>query len=259
GGTTDPTELRRASKGAACLVVQSPNAFGCVEDLEAIAAIAKENGCISIAVVNPIALGLLKPPGACGCDIAVGDGQPLGGDPSFGGPSFGFLAAKKDFMRRVPGRIVGQTTDREGKRAFVLTLQAREQHIRREKASSNICTNQALMALRATIFLAGLGRHGLPKLADLCLQKAHYLEEKIAAIPGVTRPFSAPFFHEFVVMLPKPPAEVNEALLRRGFVGGAPIGDWAPDLRNPWLLCATETCTKEDMDAFAEATADILK
>jgi glycine dehydrogenase subunit 1 len=230
----------------ACVVVQNPNFFGCVEELDKIAALAKAEGAVAIASCDPISLGLLKPPGEAGFDIACGDGQALGTDVMYGGPSFGFLAAKDELIRRMPGRIVGETTDRDGKRGFVLTLQAREQHIRRDKATSNICTNQALIALRAAMYLTALGKQGLPKVANLCLQKAHYLAGKL----GSRVAFQAPFFREFVARVPE-----AAALRSKKILAGVALQPFFPDLKDHVLVAVTEKTSKEAMDAFAGALA----
>ena len=208
--------------------------------------------------MNPISLALLKPPGACGCDIAVGEAQALGIEMGFGGPWAGFIAAKKDLIRQMPGRIVGETVDRDGNRGFVLTLQAREQHIRRHKASSNICTNQALMALRATIYLETLGPGGLRRVAEICVQRAHELADKLAQVPGVKIPYKAPFFHEFVAEIPHPD-QILAKLLERGFLGGLALQPYTRDLRDHILMCCTERNSSADIDAFVAAVAEAIK
>jgi glycine dehydrogenase subunit 1 len=258
-GGTSMGGLAEFAATAAAVVVQSPNYFGVVEDLEAIARAAREGGARSIASVNPVALGLLESPGACGVDIAVGDAQPFGIETSYGGPWCGFIAARQELIRKMPGRLVGQTVDDKGRRGFCLTLQAREQHIRREKASSNICTNQALMALRATITMAALGQEGLRRMSTLCLQRAHELHDALLEIPGISRPHNAPFFHEFAIQTPIETPVLNERLLRRGFIGGVDLHASYPDLRNGMLLCATERTSKRDIERLAAAVAESLK
>jgi glycine dehydrogenase subunit 1 len=254
-GQTPVSSLQEAAADAACLVMQNPNFLGGIEELASISEIAHAAGALSIASVNPISLALLQSPGECGCDIAVGEGQPLGIDMNFGGPWAGFIAAKKEFIRGMPGRIVGETVDAEGKRGFTLTLQAREQHIRREKASSNICTNQALMALRATIYLETLGPGGLRRVAEICVQRSHELLEKIARVPGVKIPFSYPFFHEFVAEIPHP-AQTLAKLQERGFLGGLSLQPIFRDLRDYVLFCCTERNTAADLDAFVAALTE---
>ena len=193
-------------------------------------------------------------------DIAVGDAQCFGVPLQFGGPWVGIVTAKGKYIRQIPGRIVGQTVDREGKRAFCLTLQTREQHIRREKATSNICTSTSLMALRSTIAIAAFGKEGVRQMATICAQRAHSLSEKLLAIPGVKRPhLKSPFFHEFVVQTSLPTVELNKRLLRRGFIGGLDMARHYTDLKNSVLLCATERTSKEEIDRFASAFADALK
>jgi len=256
-GQTPVATLKEAAQDAACIVIQNPNFLGGIEDVPAVAEIAHAAGALAVASVNPTALALLKSPGECGFDIAVGEGQPLGIDMNFGGPWAGFIAAKKEFIRGMPGRIVGETVDAEGKRGFTLTLQAREQHIRREKASSNICTNQALMALRATIYLETLGPGGLGRVAELCVQRAHELAEKIVKVPGVKVPFQYPFFHEFVAEIPHP-AQTLTRLQERGFLGGLYLQPIFRDLRDPVLLCCTERNTSADIDAFVAALAESI-
>ena len=259
-GATAPGDVESlATDDTAAVVFQSPNFFGIVEEGEALTRAAKSKGAMVVVAVDPVSLGLLKPPGHYGADIAVGEGQGLGVELAYGGPWVGFMAVRHEHVRKIPGRIVGQTVDAEGKRAFVLTLQAREQHIRREKASSNICTNQALLALRATIHLAYLGREGFREVADLCLQKAHDLADRIRGIPGFSLPFAGPFFKEFVVRTPKPPAELNRALLTKGFFGGVELGRWYPELADAWLLCVTERITKRDMDRFVDALREAAR
>jgi glycine dehydrogenase subunit 1 len=238
-------------------VVQSPNFFGCLEDVAGAAEAAHAAGGLAVASVNPISLALLKPPGALGADIAVGEAQALGIDLGFGGPWAGFIAAKKAHIRGMPGRIVGETIDAEGKRGFVLTLQAREQHIRREKASSNICTNQALMALRATIYLEALGPGGLRRVAETCVHRAHELAERLAKIPGVKIPWKAPFFHEFVAEIPRA-EDVQSRLLAKGFLAGLALQPLYRDLRDGVLLCCTERNSRADVDAFVAALTECV-
>lgn len=228
-------------KTSACLYIQSPNFFGQIEDVQQAAEAVHAVGAKLIMGCNPIALGLYKTPAELGADIAVGEGQPLGMPLSFGGPYLGFMATTKAMMRKLPGRIVGETTDVDGKRAFVLTLQAREQHIRREKASSNICSNQALCAMTAAVYLAAVGPEGLKQVANLCYQKAHYLMQQLTAIPGITLRYQGPFFHEFVT----DQGDANRILLKleqEGILGGLPLSDGGI------LWCATEKNTKEDID-----------
>lgn len=253
-GITDPETLRQhVTEETAAIVVQHPNFFGCLEEAAALAAIAHGRGALLVVSADPITLGLLRRPGDLGADIVVGECQPLGTPLSFGGPYAGFIAARAQYLRQMPGRIAGATVDAEGKRGFVLTLQTREQHIRRERATSNICTNEALVALRATIYLAAMGKEGLREVASLCLQKSHYLRQKLQEIPGFTFPFPAPTFKEFVVNIPQPPARLNRRLLKRGFLGGLDLGRYGKKLKNHWLLCVTEQRTREEMDAFVEA------
>jgi glycine dehydrogenase subunit 1 len=256
-GQTPVATLKEAAQDAACIVVQNPNFLGGIEDLAAVSEAAHAAGALAIASVNPTSLALLTSPGECGFDTAVGEGQPLGIDMNFGGPWAGFIAAKKEFIRGMPGRIVGETVDAEGKRGFTLTLQAREQHIRREKASSNICTNQALMALRATIYLETLGPGGLRRVAELCVQRTHELAEKIAKVPGVKIPFQYPFFHEFVAEIPHPTQTLTR-LQERGFLGGLYLQPIFRDLRDHVLLCCTERNTSADIDAFVAALAESI-
>src|SRR5438445_3078372 len=202
-GYLNPDDLQRVvDDQTACVVVQHPNFFGSLEEVEALAAIAHAKGALFIVSFDPISLGLLKRPGDYGADIAIAEGQCLGNPLVYGGPYLGILACRDEYVRKIPGRLVGQTVDRNGKRCWVLTLQTREQHIRREKATSNICTNQGLFALRAAVILAALGPQGLKETADLCLQKAHYLAERLAALPGVSLRFKRPFFKEFMLQIP---------------------------------------------------------
>ena len=232
-------------KTSACLYLQSPNFFGQLEEMEKAAEMIHSVGAKLIAGCNPIALGLLKTPAEQGADIAVGEGQHLGMPLSFGGPYLGFMAATQAMMRKLPGRIVGETVDVDGKRAFVLTLQAREQHIRREKASSNICSNQALCALTASVYLATVGPDGLKQAASLCYQKAHYLAQQLCSIPGVSLRYSGTFFHEFVTDQ-KDSDKLLSALEQQGILGGYPLADGGI------LWCATEKNTKEEMDRVVE-------
>ena len=232
-------------KTSACLYLQSPNFFGQLEEMEKAAEMIHSVGAKLIAGCNPIALGLLKTPAEQGADIAVGEGQPLGMPLSFGGPYLGFMAATQAMMRKLPGRIVGETVDVDGKRAFVLTLQAREQHIRREKASSNICSNQALCALTASVYQATVGPDGLKQAASLCYQKAHYLAQQLCSIPGVSLRYSGTFFHEFVTDQ-KDSDKLLSALEQQGILGGYPLADGGI------LWCATEKNTKEEMDRVVE-------
>jgi len=241
----------------AALVVQWPNFLGQLEDFRALAAACRKAGALFVVAVDPIALGLFEPPGSYGADIVVADGQCLGLPPSFGGPSLGIFATRKDLVRRLVGRLVGQTVDTRGRRGYVQTLGTREQHIRRAKATSNICTNAALGALAASVYLATLGRRGLKRVAELCYHKSHYAAGEIAKLPGVkVNPGvrEKPFFKEFVVCLPRPVGEVNEILLRQhNIIGGYDLEQDYPHLKNHMLIAVTETAAKADIDRLVNA------
>jgi len=243
----------------AAVVLQSPNFFGVVEDVQALSGAAHGVKALSVAVVaEAVSLGLLEAPGKLGADIVVGEGQSLGIPLSFGGPYLGFMACRKEFLRQMPGRIAGQTVDKEGRRGFVLTLSTREQHIRRERATSNICTNQALCALRATIFMETLGKQGLREMALLNAQKAAYAAGRLAAVPGVKKRFTGPFFNEFVVELAKPWPAVDAGLKSKGFIGGFGLGSDYPELQSAALVCVTEMRTKGEIDQLARALQEVL-
>lgn len=257
-GQTAPASVEALlDDDTACLAIGYPNFFGGIEDLATVTDLAHEAGALLIAVANPIALGLLKAPGSFGADIVVGEGQPLGVPLQFGGPYLGLFATRKEHMRQMPGRLIGQTTDTEGRRGYVMTLQAREQHIRREKATSNICTNEALVALAATVYLAAMGSSGLRRVAELCYHKAHYAAERITSLDGYERMFDGPFFHEFVVQTPIPPREVNAALQERGVVGGFDLGRFYDELDGAMLFCVTEVNTRDQIDNLADALSQI--
>lgn len=248
-GVTDLAKLEeKISNDTSCVIVQSPNFFGCLEEVNEIEEITHQAGSIYIVSVDPISLGLLVPPGEYNADMAVGEGQVLGSKLNFGGPYLGIFTCKKEFLRKIPGRIVGETTDKEGKRGFVLTLQTREQHIRRERATSNICTNQALNALRAAVYLSTLGEKGFPEVASLCLQKSHYAARRIYQVPGFEPTFTSPFFKEFAVKCPIPPNKINKLLWDNKILGGFELSRSYPQLQNSLLFCVTERRTKEDID-----------
>jgi glycine dehydrogenase subunit 1 len=242
----------------ACFAFQSPNFFGLVEDAHSLSSLIKEKGAMSILVTNPLALAILKEPLQTGIDIVCGDGQVLGGDLSLGGPSFGFLATKQEFLRQMPGRIVGKTQDREGKTAYCLTLQAREQHIRREKATSNICSNQSLNAIAAALYLSLLGKEGISQAALYSLNLSHYLYERLGEIEGINFPFSARFFNEFVWELDGA-KKIMRKLYKKKIIAGFYLGDFYPQMKNYILSCCTEKKSKEDIDSFIESLKDILK
>lgn len=252
-GVTSLAAARAAITDAtAALVIQSPNFFGCIEDGEALARTAHDRGALLVvAISDPVSLGLLRPPGEYGADIVTGEGQPLGNALNFGGPYLGIIATRDAFVRRLPGRLVGRTVDTEGRPGYVLTLQTREQHIRRARATSNICTNEALNALIAAVHLATLGRQGIQHMADLSARKAHYARSAIARVPGYRIAFPSPTFHEFVVRCPLPPAEINRRLLEHGILGGLPLGRFYPEFADCWLVCVTERRTREEIDRLA--------
>jgi glycine dehydrogenase subunit 1 len=254
-GQTDPAALQGAlGPGTACVVVQSPNFFGGIEELTALAAAAHAAGALFIvSTAEPVALGLLKSPGECGADIVAGEGQSLGVGLNYGGPALGFFATREQFVRHIPGRLVGQTADREGRTGYVLTLATREQHIRREKATSNICTSESLIALMATIYLTSLGPKGLRELALLNLRKAAYAKERLAKVSGAAIRFSGSTFNEFVLRTPKKPSVALKRLLKRNMIGGLDLGRFYPELADCLLLCVTELHRREDIDALAEA------
>ncbi len=259
-GRVDAAALGRLLDDAtAAVVVQSPNFFGVVEDLGALAGAAHAVKALSVTVVaEAVSLGLLEAPGKLGADIVTGEAQSLGLPLSFGGPYLGFMACKKEFLRQLPGRLAGQTVDRDGQRGFVLTLSTREQHIRRERATSNICSNQALCALRATMFMETLGKRGLRELAWQNAQKAAYAADRLAAVPGVAKRFTGPVFNEFVLKLPKPWAAVDAGLQGKGIVGGFGLEAAYPGIGNATLVCVTEMRTKEEIDRLAAALQEVL-
>jgi len=258
----------------ACLVVQYPNFYGYVEDLAGLTEAAHSQGALIVVSADPMAMGMFQPPGYYGADIVTGEGQPLGIPPSFGGPYVGLFSTKQEYIRQMPSRLSGRTVDNQGRTGYVLTLQTREQHIRRERATSNICTNEALYALASTIYLAALGKQGLRQVAELCYQKAHYAADRIAQLPGYSLPIQGTFFQEFVVNCPTSPTDINRRLLDQNILGGLNIseafsnvppseggttGGSAPphaESSNAMLICVTEMNSRQEIDALIDALSE---
>jgi glycine dehydrogenase subunit 1 len=259
-----PLEALKRFEGEdiAALVIQQPNFLGTLEDVDELTDWAHRHGALVIAVVNPTALGILKAPGKWGtngADIACGEGQPLGVPLSSGGPYFGFMTTRMEYVRQMPGRIVGRTVDADGKQGFTLTLQAREQHIRRGKATSNICTNQGLLMMAGTIYLSLVGPDGLAQVAAACVTRTHALVDALSSIKGVHTAFARPRFHEAVLTLDRPAAAVLEQLASRDILGGYDLSEHYPELGSAILVCATETKTQGDIDEYARALGDVMK
>ena len=251
-GKTDPGAIAAAAnKSTACVLVQQPNFFGVLEDVSALVEAAHDAGAKAIVSCEPVSLGILAAPGDLGADICVAEGQSLGLSLSFGGPYLGMMACKKPLMRKLPGRIVGETCDDDGNRAFVLTLQAREQHIRREKASSNVCSNEALCALAASVYLSAMGPHGLAQAAKLSYSKAHYLADRLCSIDGFEPLFDQPFFNEVALTCPIDPHELEARLVERGVLSGLPID-------GGMLWCATEMNSKDQIDALEALIREVI-
>jgi glycine dehydrogenase subunit 1 len=254
GGVTDPGALAEAVDGdTAAVFLQSPNFLGAVEDVEELGEAARRNGALLVVAVDPMTLGILKPPGECGADIALGEGQPLGNRLDFGGPSFGFFCGTQELIRRMPGRIAGETDDVDGRRGFVLALQTREQHIRREKATHNICTAQALNALAALVHLAWLGRQGFRELGELLARRTAYARQTLAAVDGVELLHEAPVVREFALRVDAPVDRVLERCAERGIAAGYPLGRDYPEHEDGLLIAITERRTREQIDALADA------
>jgi glycine dehydrogenase subunit 1 len=260
-GLTDLNDLEdKVGDDVACAAFQSPNFFGYIEDQKEMSMIANDKDSLAVSVVvEPISLGLLKPPGELGADIVVGEGQALGNPVSFGGPHLGFITTKKEFLKKIPGRIAGLTVDKKGEEGFILTLQTREQHVRRERATSNICTNQAACALNATIYLALLGRAGLKQIAGVCAQRAHYAQTRISEIQGYEPLFLAPFFNEFAIGCPKSPKDINSELIKRNIIGGFDLGRYYNDLNNGMMLAVTENHGRSSIDALVNALSEVVR
>lgn len=260
-GVTSPEDLNEAISGATkAVVIQQPNFFGCIEDMKTIEPIAHKGKALFITnITEPASLGVLASPGEYGADIAVGEIMSFGNTMSYGGPALGFIASKQKFMRLLPGRLVGQTVEEGGEKqtGYVLTLQTREQHIRRERATSNICTNQSLLAVGATIYMAAIGKQGFHQLGELCLQKAHYAFRQITALPGFEAMFPAPFYDEFVIKLPIPAQELQEYLIQHGIIGGYDLSENYSAMENCMLFCVTETRTKEDIDQLVATLQEV--
>jgi glycine dehydrogenase subunit 1 len=260
-GTTSIQETERlVGQDVAALILQSPNFFGCLEAGETFAKVTHAHGALLIAaVVEPTSLGVMKPPGEWDADVVAGEGQSFGNPLNFGGPYLGFFATREKFVRQMPGRLVGRTADSQGRPGFVLALATREQHIRREKATSNICTNEALCALAATVHLCLLGPQGLRDLALLNLNKSHYAKEKIAGLSGFRLSFSAPTYNEFVMRMPKPVEEINRKLRERGIIGGLDLGRFFPEMSDRCLFCVTEMNSREEIDRLLESLREITQ
>ena len=259
-GLTDVAALKRAVTPGTCAVLAGqPNFFGAVEDVPAIAAAAHAVDALCVIQAEPIALALLEAPGAQGADVVTGEGQPLGSPMSFGGPTFGFFCCRQDLVRKLPGRLVGETRDRAGRRAFVLTFQTREQHIRREKATSNICTSQSLYALRAALYLSLLGPQGLREVAELSLSKAHRLLDAVTTgVRGFAPRFpDAPFVREFALRCPRPAHEIAAAALQRGILAGIPLGPYDPALADTLLVACTERRTAAELNRYVEVMREV--
>lgn len=255
-GFLDPDTLaREIDDTTVAVIVQHPNFFGCLEEVEAVAKLCQKHGALFVVSYDPISLGLLKKPGDYGADIAVAEGQCLGNPLAYGGPYLGLLSCREQFVRKMPGRLVGQTVDRQGKRCWVLTLQTREQHIRREKATSNICTNQGLYALRATVYLAALGPKGLAETAEHCLRKAHYAAQQLANQAGAQLRFNRPFFKEFTMQVPGNVPALLESLLADGYHGGLALNSWYPSLGDCLTVAVTEKRTRSEIDGLVAAVS----
>ncbi len=251
-GLSALSEQDELNEQIAAVIVQSLNFLGYIENLEGLADIVHQHKALLVISVDPLSLAILKTPGELGADIAVAEGQSLGIHQSFGGPFLGILATRRAYIRSLPGRLVGETVDVDGRRGYVLVLQTREQHIRREKATSNICTNEGLMALAATIYLSLMGKNGLKRAAELCLNNSHYLAEKIAALPGYAVPNQAPFFKEFVVITPQPAERIVSAATEAGFLAGIDLGQYRKEWQNHLLIAVTERRTLAEMDDFVK-------
>lgn len=257
-GTTDERGLARAvDETTAAVVLQSPNFFGCVERIDRMIPSIREDGALAIVSTDPIACGLLRPPGEFEADIVVAEGQPLGIAMQYGGPYLGLLACKEKYLRKMPGRVVGMTHDTEGRRAFCLALQTREQHIKRERATSNICTNQGLLAIRASIYLASMGKRGMAEVASLCFEKAHYAAKRITEIDGYDLRFDAPFFKEFVVRASRGVRKVLESCRDRGILAGVPLVRFDDRYSDCFLVAVTEKRTKEEIDQLVDVLAAV--
>ena len=258
-GVTEDSALAEAiDDETAAVFLQQPNFLGTVEDIEALASAAKEHGALVVVACDPIALSILKPPGECGADVAVGEGQPLGNRLDYGGPSFGFFCATEEHIRRMPGRIAGETTDVDGRRGFVLTLQTREQHIRREKATHNICTAQALNALAGMVHLAWLGKRGFVELGELLVRRTAYARERLAALDGVELLHEAPVMREFAIALDAPVTEVLDHCAAEGIGAGYPLAREYPEYENGLLVAITERRSREDIDRLADVLAGVV-
>ncbi len=244
-------------QNTALVIVQYPDFFGRLYDYTALVQAAHAQGALVCIAANPTALALFKTPGEMGADIVVGEAQPLGIPLSFGGPYLGYFTTRKQYVHKMAGRLVGETVDTRGQRAYVLTLTAREQHIKRERATSNICTNQGLMALAAAVYLSLLGKQGLRRVAELCYHKAHYAADRLSRLPGFKRTYDGPFFHEFAIQLPKPFDVINEHLLEHGILGGYHLGADYPSLENHLLIAVTEMNRKEDIDYLCEVLQEV--
>ena len=253
--TSSPGSVQVGAE-TACLLVQQPSFFGYFGDLEEMAEAAHSAGALLVVATDLTSLGMFRPPSEYDADIVVAEGQAIGVPPTFGGPYVGIFACKQKYVRQMPGRVVGKTVDTRGRDGYVLTLQTREQHIRRERATSNICTAVGLIALMTTLYMSSLGKQGLRRVAELCYHKAHYAASLIEKIPGYSLPLTDAYFREFVVECPRPVAEINNALLERKIIGGLDVGEYVP---NGMLVCCTEMNTKEEIDRFAEALAEVAK
>jgi len=259
GGTIDRENfLKKLDNSVAGIVIQNPNFFGCIEDLTDIIDAAHNVGALAVMSVYPISLGILKTPGAMGADIVVGEGQSLGLPLSFGGPYVGFMATRKKYVRKMPGRIIGMTRDEKNRKGFVLTLQAREQHIRREKATSNICSNENLCALASAIYLSLMGKEGFKEVAELCADNASYAYYKLLEIPNVSRTFKSTFFNEFCITLPYDAKDIIGELIDKGFAAGFPVGRYYEGMENVALISVTEMRTKEEIDNLAAALESVI-
>ena len=259
---TVSTDSPGVDSKTSCLVLQYPNFYGYIEDIEKLSAGAHQQEALLVISADPTAMGMFQPPGHYGADIVTGEGQPLGIPVSYGGPYVGLFSTKQEYIRQMPSRLSGRTVDSQGRTGYVLTLQTREQHIRRERATSNICTNEALYALASTIYLAALGKHGLRQVAELCYQKAHYAASQIAGLPGYSMPIDGTFFQEFVVQCPAPPGEINRKLMEKNILGGLDLtvppyeGGTTGGSPNSMLLCVTEMNTRQDIDGLVTALGE---